>query len=83
MTTSPNTPRNKVTQLHPPAVETVRTPAQAATGARTDAATYIAQMTLELERLAATANLDLLAYFLAMARAEAEAAACQKPSDDD
>lgn len=69
----------KVTQLHPrqPDREGSRT-ANAAQQSSTDtarieAAAYIAQMTLELERLAATADLELLAYFLAMARAEAEA----------
>lgn len=42
---------------------------------RLEKARYVAQMSLELERLAATANLELVAYFLAMARAEAEAVA--------
>ena len=35
---------------------------------------YIADMTAQLESMATAANLDLLAYFLAMARAESEAA---------
>ena len=46
--------------------------------AQRESAAYIAQMTLELERLAATADLELVAYFLAMARAEAEA--CLQPA---
>ncbi len=36
---------------------------------------YIADMTGQLESMATAAHLDLLAYFLAMARAEGEAAA--------
>ena len=36
---------------------------------------YIADMTAQLESMATAAGLDLLAYFLAMARAESEAAA--------
>jgi len=35
---------------------------------------YIADMTAQLELMATAAGLDLLAYFLAMARAEGEAA---------
>ncbi len=35
---------------------------------------YIADMTAQLESMATAAGLDLLAYFLAMARAEGEAA---------
>ncbi len=35
---------------------------------------YIADMTAQLETMATAAGLDLLAYFLAMARAESEAA---------
>jgi hypothetical protein len=35
---------------------------------------YIADMTAQLETMATSAHLDLLAYFLAMARAEGEAA---------
>ena len=37
-------------------------------------ALYIADMTAQLESMATAAGLDLLAYFLAMARAESEAA---------
>ena len=37
-------------------------------------AVYIADMTAQLESMATAAGLDLLAYFLAMARAESEAA---------
>ncbi len=40
--------------------------------ARAEVARYIGQMVLDLERMANTANLELLAYFLAMARAEAD-----------
>ena len=36
---------------------------------------YIADMTAQLETMATAAHLDLLAYFLAMARAEGETAA--------
>jgi hypothetical protein len=36
---------------------------------------YIADMTAQLETMATAARLDLLAYFLAMARAEGESAA--------
>jgi hypothetical protein len=35
---------------------------------------YVADMTAQLESMATAAHLDLLAYFLAMAHAEAEAA---------
>jgi hypothetical protein len=40
-----------------------------------DAADYIAQMSGELAELARSANLELVAYLLAMARAEAAAEA--------
>jgi hypothetical protein len=40
-----------------------------------EVARYIADMTGQLESMAIAANLDLLAYFLAMARAESESAA--------
>ena len=43
-----------------------------AVGPRAESARYLSQMTLELEQLATTAGLELVAYFLAMARAEAE-----------
>ena len=36
---------------------------------------YIADMTAQMESMAAAAGLDLVGYFLAMARAESEAAA--------
>jgi hypothetical protein len=42
---------------------------------RVELARYIGQMVLDLERMANTANLELLSYFLAMARAEADAIA--------
>jgi hypothetical protein len=41
---------------------------------------YIAEMTAQLETMAAAAGLDLLAYFLAMARAEGEAAMRAAPA---
>ena len=40
--------------------------------ARVEVARYIGQMVLDLERMSNTANLELLSYFLAMARAEAD-----------
>jgi hypothetical protein len=42
-------------------------------------ARYIADMTAELEAMAKAAHLDLVAYFLAMARAESETAT--RPTD--
>lgn len=53
-------PSLRVTQTASPAVEVAR---------------YIADMTSQLESMAIAANLDLLAYFLAMARAESESSA--------
>ena len=50
----------------------LRAPAGPASGPRADSARYLCQMTLELEQLANTAGMELVAYFLAMARAEAE-----------
>jgi hypothetical protein len=48
--------------------------AQAASGAEQAAvAGYIGDMAAQLETMAIAARLDLLAYFLAMARAESEA----------
>ena len=38
-----------------------------------DVARYIADISGQMEKMAGAAGLDLLAYFLAMARAEAEA----------
>lgn len=49
---------------------------EAATVAR-----YIADMTAQLETMAIVARLDLLAYFLAMARAEGEATAGASPAE--
>jgi hypothetical protein len=48
-------------------------------------ARYIADMTGQLEAMAKAAHLDLLAYFLAMARAESETAAraVEASGDDD
>jgi hypothetical protein len=40
--------------------------------AATEIASYIAQMTAEMGQMAAAAKLEMLAYFLAMARVEAE-----------
>jgi hypothetical protein len=47
-------------------------------------ARYIADMTGQLESMANAARLDLVAYFLAMARAESEtvARAAEAPGDD-
>jgi hypothetical protein len=45
-------------------------------------ARYLADMTAQLESMAGAARLDLLAYFLAMARLEAEQQA-RTPSDHD
>jgi hypothetical protein len=47
----------------------------AETDARVELARYIGQMVLDLERMSNTANLELLSYFLAMARAEADSIA--------
>lgn len=47
----------------------------------TGTARYIADLTVELARLAADANLDLLAHFLTMARVEAEMAARRAAAD--
>jgi hypothetical protein len=44
-------------------------------GRAAEVARYIADMTGQLESMAIAANLDLLAYFLAMARAESESSA--------
>lgn len=44
-----------------------------------EAARYIAELTTELARIAADAQLDLLAHFLSMARFEAETAARRRP----
>jgi hypothetical protein len=51
--------------------DTARTEEAAPTMLPADAADYIAQMTAELARIARTAKLDPLAYFLEMARIEA------------
>ncbi len=56
-----------------------------------DIARYVADMAAQLEAMAGAADLDLLAYFLGMAKAEAElvvrtnaeAAAAPDPSGDD
>ncbi len=51
----------------------VQSSADAPIGATRDiVAEYIAQMTAELAEIAATAELDLLTYFLKMAQLEAE-----------
>ena len=55
-----------------------------------DIARYVADMTAQLEAMSAAVDLDLLAYFLAMAKAEAElflrtnpeAVPTPEPSDD-
>ncbi|MDB5643040.1 MAG: hypothetical protein JWN07_2357 [Hyphomicrobiales bacterium] len=41
-------------------------------GPRSEAALYIGQIALELEQLANTTGMELVGYFLALARAEAE-----------
>ena len=46
---------------------------------RAEALRYIQNMTLELERLANTLDLELVGYFLLMARNEAEHAAKEPP----
>jgi hypothetical protein len=55
-----------------------------------DIARYVADMTAQLEAMSAAVDLDLLAYFLAMAKAEAELflrtnpeAPTPDPSDDE
>jgi hypothetical protein len=56
-----------------------------------DIARYVADMTAQLEAMSAAVDLDLLAYFLAMAKAEAElflrtnpeATPTPEPSDDE
>ena len=51
-----------------------KAPTEAADADAPAVARYIADMTAQLESMATAAGLDLLAYFLAMARAESEAA---------
>jgi hypothetical protein len=65
-----------VTRLLPPARE--ETMAEVSTP-RAEALRYIQNMTLELERLANTLDLELVGYFLLMARNEAEHAAKEPP----
>ncbi len=56
-----------------------------------DIARYVSDMTAQLEAMSAAVDLDLLAYFLAMAKAEAElflrtspeAAPAPEPSDEE
>jgi hypothetical protein len=52
-----------------------------------DIARYVADMTAQLEAMSAAVDLDLLAYFLAMAKAEAElflrTTPTPDPSDDE
>ena len=52
-----------------------REPVKSSEAAAPAVASYIADMTAQLESMATAAGLDLVAYFLAMARAESEAAA--------
>ena len=61
--------RSVVHAPSPPADPTASRAAEAGAVAR-----YIADMAGQLESMATAARLDLLAYFLAMARAESEAA---------
>jgi hypothetical protein len=51
----------------------LRSPGEPVESGCTQSALFISQMTLELEQLANTTGMDLVAYFLAMARNEAEA----------
>jgi len=70
-------PRAKSLAASPPS--TVQTPCgglEAAAVAR-----YIADMAAQLETMAIVARLDLLAYFLAMARAEGETSARGSPAE--
>ena len=62
--------RSGVPAPSPPLGAITRRAAEAMTVAR-----YIADMSGQLESMASAAHLDLLAYFLAMARAEGEASA--------
>ena len=61
------TSEGNVTRLH-----RAHAPAEPSDEPRAELARYIGQMVLDLERMANTANLELLSYFLAMARAEAD-----------
>jgi hypothetical protein len=63
MTSSASPPNGNVVPL--------RTPNECG-GGRAQAAQYVSQMTLELEKLANTAGLELVSYFLTLARIEAE-----------
>jgi len=62
--------RRSGVQAPPPPDRTASLAAEAIAVAR-----YIADMSGQLESMASAARLDLLAYFLAMARAEGEASA--------
>jgi len=46
-----------------------------------DVARYVADMTAQLEAMASSARLDLLAYFLGMAKAESELFARTNPAE--
>jgi len=47
-----------------------------------DVARYVADMTAQLEAMASSARLDLLAYFLGMAKAESELFARTNPAEE-
>jgi hypothetical protein len=62
----------------------IKTKAESLKAASEDArsvARYLADMTGQLETMARAANLELLAYLLAMARAEAESVLLSIPPD--
>jgi hypothetical protein len=69
-------PRGTSLAAPPPIIQTPCRAIDAVTVAR-----YIADMTAQLETMAIAARLDLLAYFLAMARAEGEASARALPAE--
>ena len=69
-------PRGTSLAVPSPVIQAPCRAVEAATVAR-----YIADMTAQLETMAITARLDLLAYFLAMARAEGEASAHALPAE--
>jgi hypothetical protein len=50
----------------------LRSPSEPVESGCAQSAQFISEMTLELEQLANTAGMELVAYFLAMARNEAE-----------
>ncbi|MDB5544025.1 MAG: hypothetical protein JWO64_1174 [Hyphomicrobiales bacterium] len=65
MTSSAPPPNDNVIPL--------RSPSEPGESSCTSAAQFISQMSLEMEQLANTSGMELVAYFLALARNEAEA----------